>query len=450
MVLKILSLLALTLNVHGFVNLAYRRPVYELHPWPTTDKDYGSQNAVDGLYSNRSAAGGQCSISADNNYTEALLRVDLEDVVSISYVTIYFRTENQPRPTVFTSQMAGFSLYVSNTTSKDNGYLCFHEIQTEAGTPSENQNISCSVHGRYVIFYNERRPEVAYPPYYSKYTHNGLCELEVYGCREPGYFGDKCSLTCPPNCQEKRCNISTGHCLGCLPGYKGTGCKDVCKEMTFGLECASTCSRCRNGTSCHHENGTCLQGCNEGVSGDMCQSDCLDGFFGETCSHQCSKNCYLTSRCDRITGKCAEGCKPGWRTDTCDQKCLVGYFGSECLNKCGHCLNVTHCNHINGSCSNGCSRGYKGDNCNEWCPKGYFGLDCLQKCSTYCSGNESCNRFTGVCDEGCKDGWSGPICGTNEPDDNDSYLIIKVFFGLSFGIMVIIFAVWFYVWCRNK
>lgn len=75
--------------------MAYRKDVFELHPWPTTDKDYDSQNAVDGLYTNRSAAGGQCSISADN-YTQALWRVNLGAVVSISYITIYFRTENKP------------------------------------------------------------------------------------------------------------------------------------------------------------------------------------------------------------------------------------------------------------------------------------------------------------------------------------------------------------------
>lgn len=77
--------------------------------------------------------------------------------------------------------MAGFFLYVSNTISMDGGHLCFHEIQTEFGTPSENQNISCSVHGRYVIVYNERRPEVVYPNYYSEFAYNEVCEVEVYG-----------------------------------------------------------------------------------------------------------------------------------------------------------------------------------------------------------------------------------------------------------------------------
>lgn len=77
--------------------------------------------------------------------------------------------------------MAGFSLYVSNTTSKDNGHLCFHKIQNDVGTPSEDQRINCSFHARYVIYYNERRPEVVYPSYYSEFAYSDLCEVEVYG-----------------------------------------------------------------------------------------------------------------------------------------------------------------------------------------------------------------------------------------------------------------------------
>lgn len=84
-------------------------------------------------------------------------------------------------PTTFTSRMAGFFLYVSNTTSKDDGHLCFHEIQNDVGTPSEDQRIQCPFHARYVIYYNERSPEVVYPSYYSEFAFSDLCEVKVYG-----------------------------------------------------------------------------------------------------------------------------------------------------------------------------------------------------------------------------------------------------------------------------
>lgn len=250
---------------HGLDNLALLKPTWEQNPWPNEDA-FKTANAVDGRYTNRGAYGGQCTISNDGRYT-AEWGVDLGNVVSISHIDIYYRTENT-NPGPYTNRMAGFSLYVSNTTLKEDGHLCFHEIQTVRGTPLEDQKINCSVLGRYVIYYNERLPNVTYPTYYSVYAYNELCEVEVYGCNQT--FGDNCSYPCPLNCLDRQCYTSTGKCYRCVPGYQGLNCSQECVNGKYGLSCENNCNHCQQDTQCHNVNGSCLQGCSPGYIGPFC------------------------------------------------------------------------------------------------------------------------------------------------------------------------------------
>lgn len=78
-------------------NIALGKPTWQEHPWPD-DRFYHGNNAVDGLYSDRSIEGSQCTTSANNKST-ATWRVDLGSVVSISHIDIYYRTDNKPSMT---------------------------------------------------------------------------------------------------------------------------------------------------------------------------------------------------------------------------------------------------------------------------------------------------------------------------------------------------------------
>lgn len=115
-------------------------------------------------------------LNVSNKGHNATLNTSLIKIIPIKYLYILYK-----EPTVHKSRMAGFYLYVSKTTSKEDGYLCFHDNSTIHGMLSEDKRINCSVFGRYVIYYNERRPGVRYPNFYSPFAYNELCEVKVYG-----------------------------------------------------------------------------------------------------------------------------------------------------------------------------------------------------------------------------------------------------------------------------
>ncbi|XP_062567896.1 uncharacterized protein LOC134230136 [Saccostrea cucullata] len=330
----------------AYENLALRKPTWQQH-WYTYKYSYPPDKAVDGKFSSRSPYGGQCTVSGNYKRT-ATWRVDLGKFLNIHHITIYYRTDNLPwgPDNGYTTRFLGFSLFISNTTNKDDGYLCFKDTNYTRDTIPSNITIECIKHGRYVIYYNERLPGVTYPDGYSTYAYNELCEVQVYGCPSFVIFGENCTFPCPQTCREERCSIVDGTCFGCIAGQKGSRCEQFCDGGKFGQNCAHSCGLCFGNEQCHHINGSCLNGCDRGYYGDRCTQACSEGWYGYNCLDMCDVNCGERTRCDRKTGQCQNGCQAGWKDTKCDKKCDGGKFGLNCAQSCGVCLDKEQC-HLN-------------------------------------------------------------------------------------------------------
>ncbi|XP_078328879.1 uncharacterized protein LOC111114998 isoform X3 [Crassostrea virginica] len=355
----ILVLSTIVCNGETFENLALNKMAWQKYP---SEPRWGAHRAVDGVYE-LGVTGNQCTISGTFKST-AEWRLDLGGVFSIHHIFIQYRTDNFPwdARNDYTGRFLGYSVYLSNTTNKEDGVLCFRDTSYTRATIPNPVNITCPYHGRYIIYYNNR----THPPYpegYSDYAYNELCEVEALGCRTPGYYGESCSTPCPQNCQEGHCHITEGTCLGCLPGYNGPMCDKQCNDFKYGLGCNKTCGNCYQGEPCDHVTGVCLNGCDAGVYGDKCMTKCQVGSYGSNCRENCSVNCGLPKTCNRETGRCTSGCQPGWDGITCKTTCSNNTYGLHCTLTCGNCRNGQQCHQVTGTCPQGCVQGYDGDTC---------------------------------------------------------------------------------------
>uniref|UniRef100_K1QNL7 Scavenger receptor class F member 2 n=1 Tax=Magallana gigas TaxID=29159 RepID=K1QNL7_MAGGI len=252
-------------------NIALNKSTYQQSPYKPGDDTYDASNAVDGRKSDLSWGGGQCAASLHS--TTAIWWVNLTTIHSIHHITIYFRTDNEGF--WYWKNLAGyylgFSVYISDTTDIAQGTLCFKDNNFTINTMPPVFTTKCFVHGQYVIYYNERLPEVAYPDAYKDDIAINLCEVEVYEC-DRGFFGIECNEKCGHCRDEYQCSNETGVCLtGCGAGYKGDLCKTRCDKGSYGVGCNETCGHCRDLNQCSNVNGTCLTGCGTGYLEDLCK-----------------------------------------------------------------------------------------------------------------------------------------------------------------------------------
>ncbi|XP_033729657.1 scavenger receptor class F member 1-like [Pecten maximus] len=369
-----------------------------------------------------------CCTHTNDGQNTAWWRVDLGELMTITRIKIYYRDNFQHR-------LAGYQLYVSNSTSTPTGgVLCYEDTSSTRNAVQLVVTHQCPYVGRYVTVYNHRNN----PKRYSWYSDDAilmLCEVQVFGCQAGKYGDGHCNYLCPPACYGGNCNSTTAACFYCFAGkydiYCNSDCPSNCKNSLctkdagsclecipgkYGNSCDQVCPVNCKDMLCEKSTGNCIE-CIPGKYGNSCDQvcpvnckdmlcekstgnciDCFPGKYGPICEKNCPENC-KDMLCERDTGSCKE-CKPG-------------FFGANCSKQC-HCKDAG-CNYMTGNCSpSGCLPGWRGNTCSESCGTGSYGETCSLACPVTCK-EFVCHHETGHCLD-CYPGKYGVVCGADCPE----------------------------------
>lgn len=285
--------------------------MHTYHPNP----QYAARNAVDG---NTKTCSNAQQIGLGSPWKDVWWKVDLGGVYSIYNITLQFKTHGDDM--VERSQVAGFSLYVSETNVSSTKEIKCSNLCYKDGPqlPPLIMTKTCMVHGRYVIVYNDRFGNVIYPAGYKNDTvYLRVCEVTVRGCEKRGMYGSNCEIPCPSNCRGSSCHIQNGTCIQCKPGWLGMYCDIACNRNYYGENCSLSCPL--NCKICRHTDGCST--CKAGWMGSNCTSACLNS-YGENCRYSCGLHC-TNQTCDRFNGSCLIGCADGFYGKSCDRERLL-------------------------------------------------------------------------------------------------------------------------------
>ncbi|XP_069125791.1 receptor-type tyrosine-protein phosphatase T-like isoform X3 [Argopecten irradians] len=394
-----------------FKSITCERNVAETKPANQSSGNTGvwvASNVVDGC--TKTNIGSNCCTHTQGTGPKTVWwQVDLEELMTINSITIYYRDH-------FQQKLAGYQLYISNTTSTpQDGVLCYVDRSTSLADVQLTITHQCPYVGQYVTVYNYRS-DPKRQSWYDDYAVLELCEVQVWGCPVGTYGDGNCDNACSADCYGGNCNATTGACFYCIPKKYGTTCERDCSINCLNQNCDKVtghCNVCNPGWYGHMCNQICSQNC----SGATCERttgncfSCVSGRYGDKCENGCSMNCH-GMMCDRNSGRCTD-CNPGWYGDMCNQRCSHNCSGTSCDRTTGNCLACVSGTYGN-MCENSCSMNCNGTLCDRYngrcteCITGRYGESCDQICSNNCTG-KLCERSNGHC-LGCVLGTYGEMC----------------------------------------